>query len=191
MSTKWTITQLIALAGLAAVYLVLALFGGVLQVSTGIIGANIIWIPLADMIVIFGRLLVNKFGAATILYSIYGIGALPLATLGPPGFLPKIFIGFTGGLTIDIIFLLLHRRPKAAAMTGAAIYEIIVAFEVVWFGILLGVPGLEIAKKFLLTPFWGFITTAVIALLGVLGAYLGILLYKKLENTAVVKRIQA
>lgn len=190
--SKWTTTKLIIIAGLAGIYLLISLFGSIPQTILGM-GANIfILIPLGNMIIIFAVLLIRKFGTASLLALIHAIGALPLATMGPPGFLPKIPAAFLGGLAVDIVFFSLKKRPKLASITAASIGEITLSFVILGFGLLFAVftmPGWS--EKVLSSPLLIAAGVIFIMVLAAIGGYLGWLLYRKLKNTAIVRRIQS
>lgn len=185
--SKWNTIKIMAITGVAALYIVLAILFTVIQSTTGIIGSgSVIMIPLAAMLIIFCCLLIQKFGTATLFEIIYGIGALPLATSGPPGFLPKVAIAVSGGIVIDITFTLLKKNKLAASMVAGALGEAVISFGVVGVGILFSIPGMEFARKILFSPLAIFVF-----ILGGFGGYLGYLTYNKLKNTAIVRRIQA
>lgn len=184
---KWNITKLVVAGGLAIVYLVLGLSGGVLQAILGFPGAAGFVMSIASaMMLAFCCLLIKKFGAATIMTFIYSICVLPLPTLGAPGFLPKIVIGTSAGLIADTIYALLKKKEKIACMGIGAITQPLIGFEILGLGFLFSMPGIEKLAGLMLSPL--FVVLAV--LLGVAGGLLGWFVFDKLKDTAIVRRIQ-
>lgn len=183
---KWTMTKLIATGGLAVVFLVLSLAGGAIVAITGVPGAGgIINIFVWGMMLAFCCLLLRKFGAATIMGFIYSICVIPLPLLGTPGFLPKIIIGILAGLIADCLYAPLKKREKVAVLVVGAIPSTLIGLAILGLGILFSIPGVEKFARFL-SPVVAFISL----LIGALGGYVGYLIFKKLQDTAVVRRIQ-
>jgi len=185
---KWNITKLIAIASLAALYLILNIAGSVFTTTSGVIGfSGLIFGFVPAMILAFCSLLIRKFGAATILMFILGTLGIPLPIFGTPGFLPKIFICLGIGLSVDIIFLLLRKRPKIAAITLGAVSRIVWGTGMISIGLLFSLPGIEKYSRLFLNP----VMLLVLIVSGMIGGYLGYLIHTKLQNTSIVKRIQA
>lgn len=186
--SKWNTTKLIAISGLVAIWIALSLVGASIQAATGIVGAaGITAMFLSPIIFVLCPLLVRKFGAATIMATIYGILALPLPVMGTPGFIPKIIIAISAGIVIDILYSFLKQRKKLFAVINGAATQLVIGYELAYFMILFKIPGTEIMTKVLLYPFAFLIPICG----GAIGGYLGYLIYNKLKNTAIVKRIQA
>ncbi len=184
---EWNITKLIVTGGLAIVYLILALSGSALQAVIVIPGAaGIIMMFVGAMMFAFCCLLIRQFGCATIMGLIYSICALPLPVIGTPGFLPKILIGFSAGVAADLTYFLLKKNVKIAAIGIGAITQIIIPFMIIGFGWMLSIPGIEKLIKLFISPI--MIPATIIG--GGVGGYIGYLLFNKLKNTAVVRRIQ-
>jgi len=185
---KWTITKLIAIGSLAVVRLLLSLIGAPIVTVTGIPGSSgAVTIFIMGITLAFTCLSIRKFGAATIMSLIHGILELPLPLSGAPGFLPGVGIATSGGFLADCIFLLLKRDKKLAVILMGGGVSILEAFELIWLGKMFSIPGIETFSRLFLSP---IIIPATFAA-GAFAGYMGYLIYKKLENTSIVKRIQA
>jgi hypothetical protein len=177
---------LITVGGLVVFNLIVSLFGAGITVLSGISGmSGAINSFLGAIITVFAIFLFQSFGTVTIMYTIYSILALPLSLMGTPGFFPKIFLGFSIGIIIDSVFWLIKKGNSILVafiigflsqyLTGLGIYLTAMFFNV---------PGVDGLKKFLFGPLaFGFI------LISGFGC-LGLLLYRKVLKTNIVKRIQ-
>lgn len=183
---KWTITKLIAIGALAVIALLVGLLGNVLVGITGIPGiGSLIMCFFAPVIFAFLCLLIKKFGAATLMGLLYGILALPLPSWGPPGFLPKIFAIGIMGLAIDFVFFLFRKNEKLAAIIIGIPTNVVGILAMVGTFLLFKIPSVEKSIKILLSPL-----LAVMIILGLLGGWVGYIIFKRLQNTMVIKRIQ-
>jgi len=184
---KWNLYKLISIGSLGALWAISNILGAAVSAITGILGAGgLINTFFGGMLLAFCCLLVRKFGSATIAAFVFSIIALPLPVLGTPGFFPKLIIGISTGLICDIIYLLLKKNERISAVAVGVGQEVVIAFEVVGFGLLFSIPGIEKAAKLL------FSTPAIfiLSLIGGIGGYVGYIAFNKLRNTAVVRRIQ-
>ena len=188
MKKGWTTTKLIAVGSLAVLHMILSLTGAGLQAVVGLpIVAGVVNGFFAEAIVIICLLSINKFGAAAFLRTIYSILVLPLATLGTPGFLPKVVIGASSGLIVDILYIFLKKWDGVgSAIIIGGISEVYLDLTIVGLGKLFTMPGIEQAANLFLKP--EMLVGAFI--MGSIGGYLGYLIYQKIKDTAVVKRIQ-
>ena len=112
--------------------------------------------------------------------------ALPFHISGTPGFLPKIPIMIVGGLFVDLLYLLLKRNKLIASLIIGGLRTLYVGVTVIEVGRFFNIPGIDLSSKFLYSP----IGIASAFILGSLGGSLGYLIYKKIENTSVLKKIQ-
>lgn len=182
---KWNVTRLIAAGSLGVVYLILSLSGGIFQTFVGIPGAaGFIMGFLGALLLAFCCLSINQFGAATLMTFVYGVLAIPLPVLGTPGFFPKIAMAVLAGLAADSVYHLLRKNEKVAAMIVGAVAESVITGLFFGLGLLFNMPGIEKALKFALSG------SIVIFVLGLFGGYIGYLIFDRLRNTGVVRRIR-
>ena len=183
-----TITKIIVLGSLAALYLILAQAGVMVMSVTGLPAGtggiiNILWSATIPVIAV---LITRQFGAATFMLLVYYTLALPFPIGGPPGFLPKIIIGLIGGLTMDVAFQLLKKHEKIASATMAFVENLFLGLGVIVLLGAFGLPGADVAKNVFTNPKILAPFLAIPAALGLFAWWI----YKKLENTAVVRRIR-
>lgn len=187
MNKGWNTTKLIAAGSLGVLYVWLALLGAVLEGVTAIPGARGFLNVFVGGMFTLCCLVIGEFGAATITGFISSVLALPLPLRGTPGFLPKIATGVIVGLVVDIVYLALKKWNKrlASLATGGAtsVSMVVVQLQIGrWFGM----PGIEQAAELYSSP----LLIGGTILFGVIAGYLGWLVYSRIENTAVVRRIQ-
>lgn len=188
MKKGWTTTKLIAAGSFGALRLVLSLPGVVLAAITGIpFLQGAINFPIIAIMFAITPLVIGEFGAVIVMALVVNILAIPLPLIGPPGFLPKIVVGVAYGIVADIVYALLKRNKKLAAIAVGAVidgFAPVIDFSM-WS--LLSVPGAAEAARVFLSPIYiviGFMFG------GVFG-YIAWFIYTKLRNTTVIKRIQA
>lgn len=74
---------------------------------------------LTAAILTVGLLLVNKWGAATLMWTVFGMLCVPTFTLGPPGFY-KVVVAVAAGLVWDAVYQLTGRRRVGLYSGGIA-----------------------------------------------------------------------
>jgi hypothetical protein len=187
MKKDWTTTKLIAAGSLAVLTVVFQLFGAGITAVTGIpLAGGIIngfLSPATRMICLFA---VDQFGAATIMGAILGLLNLPLPISGTPGFLPKVPIVIIGGVIADALYQALKRNKLIASLINGALVNVYGMLAFVKVGRLFNMPGVEQTAKLAYSP----IAIVAILLMGAIGGYLGYVIYQKIKDTALVKRIQ-
>ncbi len=192
---KWTTTQLVAVGSVGVLVFLSGILGTAAASVTGLVGIeafiNVFVIPI---LMVFGMLLVPRFGTLTMISFIIGVLSLPVAGYGPPGFLPKVPVSVLSGLLADMAFLLLRQRISLRASAFVAAGPVDNALATAFYiGMIFLFPaaGIQAGFESLLSPLPIVGLVALGAVAGVVGGLAGLKLYKKLENTAVVKRIQA
>ncbi|OGD83357.1 hypothetical protein A2165_00975 [Candidatus Curtissbacteria bacterium RBG_13_40_7] len=188
MKKGWTTTKLIVAGGLAALRLVLSIGGGIIASATGFPAtAGVINFLILGVFMVLTCRILPLFGSATLMSTIFAILAVPLPVGGgPAGFLPKILIGLTVGLSADLLNLYFRRKPILGALLIGGIPNMMIAFLIVYIGLLFGAQGIEeTIKRFSLLTFGPLALVS-----GSIAGYIGQLIYKKVEMTSVVKRIQ-
>lgn len=184
---KWNITKLIAAGSFGVFLIVINAFGASINImtNTSLIGGSLNGIFMS-IILILCLLIIDKFGSSTIMMAIYGLMAMPFFILGPPGFLPKILISLLAGVIGDAFFLIFKKKDKTFVLitSGSVIYYFfliqIIAAQ------LFNIPGQELTTKFVFNP----LSFVFMFTYGMIGGYLGYVIYNKIKNTSIVKRIQ-
>lgn len=185
---KWSIKKLMVIGSLAVVYTIAVLGSSGITVATGIPGASGAINALVGAVMLaLCCLLLKQFGSAAIMGFVYGILALPLPVLGMPGFIPKIAIATSAGIVADVIYGLFKKNEKIAAISLGAVTSVLIGFEVVGLGFLFSLPGIDKLAAIYISP----IVIPITAILGGIGGFIGYVIYKKLEKTTVVRKIQA
>lgn len=185
---KWTTTQLIAAGALGVLMTLISIPGSLIAVAVGIPGAGVILNGIVlPLFAVFSLLLIRNFGTAAIVGGIYGFLILPLPIGGPPGFLAKSFLWLIVGLILDTLWAFSPRKGKLAVLLTSGFGSLAAFVLFITMLLFFNVPGGEKFASFAKSP----IVALVIILWGTAGGFAGWLIYKKLENTSVVKRIQA
>ena len=187
MKKGWTTVQLATIAGLGILRLITALPGAAIAGITGVpyLSGAINFLS-SGILYSITCLLIPHFGAATLMTIVFSVLAIPLPLIGPPGFLLKIIPGTLYGILADIVFLILKKNKKLAAIFiggSSGAFAPIISLKIGYF---LGLPGSTSLMKIFLKPVFIFSG----AIFGSLTGYLGWIIYKKVKNTAIVKRIQ-
>jgi len=187
MKKGWTTTKLASIGGLAVLDVVLRLMGAGIQAVTGFVGAggiiNSFLTPIMAMICLF---VIDQFGAATVMFTVLGILELPFPLTGTPGFFPKVFVLTIAGIIADTMYFFLKRDKKVSSLIIGSVLTLYLAFAIVGVGRLFKLPGIGWTAKMFHSPF----VLLLSVLIGALGGYFGYIIYGKIKNTSVVKRIQ-
>lgn len=187
MNRSWNVTKLIASASFGVLFLVLALLGAALGGVTGIPGTSgFINVFVGAVMFVLCLLVVDRFGAGIIMGLVYGVLAIPLALLGSPGFLPKVVIGIVEGLLADTAYSLLKRNRRVASMAVGSVTQIFTPMAIVVAGRWFGMPGLEQFERIVFSP----LAIVGIVVVGAAFGLVGWLIYSRIQDTAVVVRIQ-
>nr|CBH38848.1 hypothetical membrane protein [uncultured archaeon] len=161
------------------------ILGSAILMATGIPASG----GLANMfaaifIAVIGFKIVDKFGAATVFFTVMGILAIPSPIMGPPG-VHKVGVMFLMGLIFDIV-LFIFKRKNVGYLIGAAITGVDGAIFIYMLLVLLGLPGADLLRPMLI-PF-----SIIYAILGLVGAYTGLLIYeKRIQQLSVVQNLKS
>lgn len=185
MKKGWSTTKLIAVGSLGVLAIILMLFGAGITSVVGISLTGVTNALVIPAVLVFCLFLIPKLWSVILLTLIYGVMSLLLPVTGPPGFFPKIIICVSQGFTAGILFFSLRKHPKLNSLLIGGISQLVAIFGVLWFSHWVNIPGIEHTFK-LVSP----VTIGGAFIVGAFGGHLGYLLYQKLKNTAVVKRIQ-
>ncbi len=188
MKTRWNTAKLMAAGSLGVLRFLLTLTSIPVSILTGIPGSGgAISFVFAAIILVLSVFIIQEFWAATISSLVFGVLAIPFPFLGPPGFVPKIILIGLVGVIVDILFFFFKKKEKVAALTIGGISQGILPPILMGFLVLLGIPGSEKIFESISIPL--MVGGGLIG--GSISGYFSYILYKKIENTTVVKRIQS
>lgn len=108
---------------------------------------------------------VDKFGAATLIWFVFTIFAIPTITFGPPGWY-KVIVGLISGIIWDIL-ISLFKRSKFGYIFSAGVGAVAITYGVFIAVKILGLPAAEKLAKalYLLLPL-NFIISSIGAMVG-------------------------
>jgi len=188
MKNKWNLASLISIGSLAALDIIIGLVASVITTTTGITMASGIITSITEpLLLVVALLVVQKRGTAFLFMTIVAILALPINYSGPPGFIAKVPIIIALGLISDLLFLIFQKVNYwiAAIIIGGFLCNWY-AFAVAFIGRLLKVPGID---NFLnLMPILYLVI--LLFIVGGFGGILGVIIYNRLKDTYVVRRIK-
>jgi hypothetical protein len=191
MRRNWTLTKLIATGSLGVLCLISFIPYMIAKLAFDVVGLTTILASfLLDLFLIPSLLVIDTFGAATLGITVFAILTLPLPLLGPPGFFPKILLGPIYGLPIDLLYLLLRKKQRLAAfvigigVTLSQAVGLILLFKLVKF------PGGQAIVTFATTQPGISVVMLIMIAQGIIGTILGLYVYNRIKDTAVVQRIQ-
>lgn len=190
MKTSWTLTKLIATGSLGVLCLISFLPYIVAKLVFDVTGLPaLLGSFLLDMILIPGLFIIDTFGAATLGITIFAILSLPLPLLGPPGFFPKILLGIIYGLPIDLLFLMLRKKERLAAFVIGIGVTLSQGLGLLLIFKFIPLPGGQAVIQFASSSIGIVTILTVMFFQGVFGTLLGLSIYNRIRNTAVVQRI--
>jgi hypothetical protein len=184
---QFTTKKLIASGSLAVLLLILEMLTAV---SNAITGNTVIAAPFSNIVysalAIICLFLIDQFFSATIMFTVFGILALPFPLIGPAGFVFKIPILLVAGVICDSIYFILKKNRLAASLLigGPLLYYFGITLS--FLGNLFHFPGFEMVSRFVFSP----IMLLGSLVIGAIGGTLGKFIYNKIEKTSVVRRIQ-
>jgi hypothetical protein len=180
-----------AIGALGVLLLIINLASGTLVVmTTGVMASGFLLMAiLGPMMFVASRLIIGRFGAATLVGLVYSVIALGFPIMGPAGFVPKLLIGVGDGLAADAVFAVLHRREKTASVIAGILSNLSgMAILFITFKLFLPPAMLEKTSEMLLGNL--SMVIAMLVLLSGIGGFLGWLIYNKIRNRAIIRRLQ-
>ncbi|MBT4351717.1 hypothetical protein HOD20_04255 [archaeon] len=187
MKQKLNLTKFIVIGSMAVLIVAFSLiglsinaitggpyFGGFLN-SFGLISIGVVCV-----------LIINRFGSGTMMYSILSILAIPLPLLGPSGLILKVPMIMLSGVIADLIYLIFKSNKLLFSLFVGGPILYFYSYMLAQFSIMLDIPGFDLTIKLLSTPL-GIVLNL---LFGAIFGYVGYLIYNKIKNTSIVKRIQ-
>ncbi|MFH2020757.1 MAG: hypothetical protein ABIJ34_05045 [archaeon] len=141
-----------------------------------------------SFISVLSLLIIRQFGTMTIQTFVEYCIELPL-----PSFAIKLLdfsMALIRSFLVDIIFHFTKSKEKLTSIISGGANSIILSlfYYVVYF--ILGIPGIEQVSAEFFTPIVVLGLLITVFIVGAIGGYFGYIVYNKIKNTAVVKRIQ-
>lgn len=184
---SWNTTRLGAISALGVLlFIINALTGMLIVLATGIpAGGAVIMLFIVPMMLVLYAFLIPLFPSCTIASLVWGILALAVPILGPPGFLPKIIITIAFGLGCDIPMFFLRKREKLATVISSwgSTYSGAIVNAIIF---ILFLPSELIAKA--LPLFWPVM--GLIVVFSPLGGLCGWKIFDKIRERAIVVRLR-
>jgi hypothetical protein len=185
---SWTTTKMIATGTICILNLLTRIIVySTLLTLTGSVFAGISSLIYGAFFLVLVALINNQFGTVT-LYSFLNV----IVGLPTPGLFPKIanlILGPTYGLIIDYINLKMKTKLLFSIFAGFTI-NLFWVLQTIFFFFFISLPGTKNVPEFLITPLGLIIVTLMLSLFGIIPGYFAYFVYKKIENTSIVKRIQ-
>lgn len=188
MKKGWTASKLTVTGSFGVirflVYLIFASIGFILGPLT--IVFTIFFFSFTSVL---NWLIVRQFGTTTLQTFVEYMLELPLpvfAIIKPAEFLVALVRSFI----IDILFVLLKKSDKIIAIVCGGTYSLFIGILGYVAYLIIGLPSDSAIPAFILTIYGAIFVLLVLFLEGVIGGYLGYIVYQKIKKTAVVKRIQ-
>ena len=181
----FTLKQYMYLGVMGALSFVLAfVLGNAINAATGIpLTGGILNGIIVGIMLTLGVRGVDKFGAATVIWLVFAVFAIPTTTLGPPG--PyKVLVGLSAGFVWDLI-IAVFKRKKIGYVLGGGAGSAMIMLSVFLMAKLLGLPAEEKLSKAMiyLLPFNTF--------LGIVCTFLGVVIFdKKMSNMPFIKNLR-
>ncbi len=190
---NWTITKLIAVGSLGVLQFVLTLPIRGLFIGSGNnpLGA-IFYLVSGPIFTVITLLLVKQFGSVTIKNLVVTLTSLPFPHVYPFPF--YIFLGPAQGIILDSLFYFLKQRRRLSFLLIGGVDSFIEAFSLYAIYITIGYAHAEKLPGILLESIKMtgrlILLFGLIFLIGAASGYGAYLIYQKIKNTSVVRRIQ-
>lgn len=182
---NWSTTKLIAAGAMGVLLAFTAFLEAPINVLTGIPGAGGIIGSFFELVVfVLGILIIKRFGAGAIIGTVAGIIALPLPILGSPGFIMKVVFGLVFGLLFDVFYLFFKRYGRWGIVLASSLVTLVFSVSFTLMISILNIPGMDFSSNIF------FIFTAIFVIEAALGSFVGWHIYKKIEKTTIIRRIQ-
>ena len=181
---KFTTTHIIFLASIITFDFAFGMIVKNVLSPTGIFSMIRIDMIVPVMLMMLTRLIIDRFGTLIIYEGMWGVlatVAMP-AAFGLPGPL-KLIPALAKGITYDLLFSSLRRFKRGRVFGAAIIGGFVATLVVVAVKVMLGLPWARVTQILLSLQ----ILTSI--LINGIGAYLALLVWKRIQKTHLVKRI--
>ncbi len=190
MKKGWTTTKLITVGGLVALKLLVTVFfyTSFLAIS-GSVFSGISYVLIGPFFTVLVSLIIDQFGSVLIFSILRFIIELPLPSIFPE-IVNFVFL-LVIGLTIDSFYSKLKAKKQFFSFLSGFVYNFLNMMILVFLYFTIGVPAAENIPKIFEVPVVIMIITFLISIGGGFSGCLAFLVYGKIKNTSMVKRIQA
>ena len=185
---KWNLTKLIATGSLTVFRAIItAVFYTAIIISTGSAFGGLTFVFIGPFFAVLTALIIDQFGSVLLYQILFFITQLPVPSLWPKlynlAFLPL------NGLVMDILYIRIGSK-KIFSMLGGFIFTFITSLEMVLLMFTFGAHFMNTMPSFIYEPSWLFMLTLLFSLLGLISGYIAYIVYIKIKNTSIVRRIQ-
>lgn len=190
MTKSWPTTKLVSVGAIAVLsFIVHIAFYYSILVASGSALAGILGLVIGPFFLTLAVLIADQFWAGVFYLLIEYIITLPAPNLLPP--LVNLIAVFTIGLPTDFSYKLLSEKHKLIfAFAAGSIYNINYGFGTILIFYTMGLPLTQNLPKFLTSLSAMSAVAGVMVVVGGLCGLASYLVYKKISNTSVVRRIQ-
>lgn len=194
MKKGWTTTKLIALGSLATLQFVINLpISGVFAASGSNPMAGLIYLITGPIFEVVALLLIQNFGCLTIRSIFITLISIPLPKVYPPPF--SFLLGPIIALILDSLFYFLRHKKLLSSFIIGGTSSFLQAFSLYLIFLTIGYANAQKVPSFIFQSLRIVsrvtIIFAIIFALGMISGYLGYLIYQKIKDTTIVRRIQA
>lgn len=185
MLSKFSTKELVFSALVGALMFVLSfVFGSGLNVALGNPAASgFASTFIQSIIMTIAVLIIRKFGIVTIMWLIYGVMAIPTNMLGNLPGLIKVALALGIGIIFDFI-VWLGRYKKVSLFLGFVVMYLVLVPATLFIYIALGMPQADLLLKSAPILFSIFLVESFV------GIFIGLYVYRKIENKNIVRQIQ-
>ncbi|MBI4099585.1 hypothetical protein HY440_01115 [Candidatus Microgenomates bacterium] len=188
MKHNWTTTKLIAVGAFGVLRVLIWLPFVAINISTSSPLLLIFSFFFFSLISVFSLLTIRQFGTVTIQTFVEWVLELPLPSIA---FMPLLFAAaIIRALVVDLLFFFLRTKEAAASIVCGGANSLVLSALTYVVYLVMGIPGTQTIPSAIFTPIGLLLASTVVFDLGSTGGYTGYLVYKKMANTAVMRRIQ-
>jgi len=170
----------IILALLAAVVLLVEL---IISVGTGTLPVVIFALFVDPIFAILAVFIVRKFGVVILGALLAGTLALPTPAFGVVPGLAKYILLVSAAILMELVILIFQKRERLASLIGGGALVVGNSLSFYCTALFLGIPSIQDTMLVTITIVGFFV--------GVVGGYIGYLIYRKIENKSFIKQLQS
>jgi hypothetical protein len=143
---------------------------------------------ISPFFIVLAALVADVFGAAILYNLMVFFFMLAVPTIWPQWF--NLIAMPLNGLIVDVLKKLLNKSNRLFSFVGGFVFTLLFILESILLYFTIGLPYTQSFPKFLINPLGLGLISLLFSLIGGLSGYAAFLVYKKLLNTSVIKRIQ-